>query len=419
MQKNPPLHAGYRSRLANGLEPWLAGNAPLMSLAHLVLEASFNFLPVTYVLLIPKLGLTYGQIGTLVFLVSIAGTIAQPFFGWLSDRGNPRLIVVASLIWGGCLMGLVGFMPSYGMLAGLLVLAALGSAAFHPPAAALSAQTEARNRGRAMSLFSVGGNLGAAISPAIVGLALGAFGLASTAVVIPLSLITGVLLARQLRSADSPSRRLSSGPAIGTAAHAGSFVALLAIIVVVGSRSYFQMALMTYLPEWLRVDGQTLAMAGAALAIFMVAVSIGSLFGGSLSDRVGRLPVIGASLLLMMAGHVLMMRLTGVPQMAAVVLVGLSIGASFPVTIVLAQEAWPQSVGFASAMVMGLGWLPAGLGAWVVGHIADRTSLDAGLASLVLVPLVGLAAAGVYVIVGHRSAVRGGRVVSGSVEERQ
>ncbi len=101
MQKNPPLHAGYRARLANGLEPWLAGNAPLMSLAHLVLEASFNFLPVTYVLLIPKLGLTYGQIGTLVFLVSIAGTIAQPFFGWLSDRGNPRLIVVASLIWGG------------------------------------------------------------------------------------------------------------------------------------------------------------------------------------------------------------------------------------------------------------------------------------------------------------------------------
>ena len=160
--------------MATGLEPWLAGHAPLMSLAHLILEAGFNFLPVTYVLLIPKLGLTYGQIGTLVLAASLAGTITQPIFGWLSDRGDPRHIVIASLVWGGVLMGLVGFMPSYGALAVLLVLAALGSAAFHPPAAALSSMTEARNRGRAMSLFSVGGNLGAALSPALVGLALGA-----------------------------------------------------------------------------------------------------------------------------------------------------------------------------------------------------------------------------------------------------
>ena len=153
----------------------------------------FNFLPVTYALLIPKLGLSYGQIGTMVLLMTIAGTITQPIFGWLSDRGDPRLIVIASLMWGGSLMGLVGFMPSYGWLVALVVLAALGSAAFHPPAAALSALTEAGNRGRAMSLFSVGGNLGAAVSPLLVGLALSVGGLGATAVLMPLSLLTGLL----------------------------------------------------------------------------------------------------------------------------------------------------------------------------------------------------------------------------------
>ncbi|HEY1407989.1 MAG TPA: MFS transporter, partial [Promineifilum sp.] len=127
-----------------------------------------------------------------------------------------------------------------------------------------------------------------------------------------------------------------------------------------------------------------------------VAVSAGSLFGGSLSDRFGRLPVIVVSLCLMMAGHWLLMRLGGASQMAVIALLGLSIGASFPVTIVLAQEAWPHSVGFASAMVMGLGWLPAGLGALVVGRIADESTLSQGLASLLPVPLVGLAAAGAY-----------------------
>ncbi len=389
-----------------GLVPWLAGHAPVMGLAHLILEAGFNFLPVTYVLLIPKLGLSYGQIGTLALMATFSGTLTQPLFGWLSDRGDPRRIALAGLVWGGVLMGLVGFMPSYATLAVLLVLAAFGSAAFHPPAAALSSLTEARQRGRAMSIFSVGGNLGAALSPALVGLALGALGLAATAIVIPLTLLTAVLLAGRLRAVDlthPANRRRDAGLDTATAS-TGSLTALLAIVAVVGARSYYQFGLMTYLPEWLRSDGQSLAVAGAALAVFMVAVSIGSLFGGALSDRFGRLPVIGASLLLMVAGHWLLMRLTGVSQMGSVVLIGLSIGASFPTTIVLAQEAWPQSVGFASAVVMGLGWLPAGLGAWVAGRIADQSTLDAGLRSLVFALPVGLAALGVFWIIRPRKS---------------
>ena len=393
MHTSNSLPTTVRGRLAAGLAPWLAGIAPLMSLAHLLLEAGFNFLPVTYALLIPRLGLSYGQIGTMVLLMTIAGTVTQPLFGWLSDRGDPRLIVVASLMWGGTLMGLVGFMPTYGWLVVLVVLAALGSAAFHPPAAALSSLTEAGNRGRAMSIFSVGGNLGAALSPLLVGLALSAGGLGATAVLIPLSLLTSLLMARRLRGIGAPRYRAAGGDA---PAAVGSAAALAAIVVVVGARSYFQQALMTYLPEWLRGNGQSLAVAGAALTLFMIAVSVGSLFGGALSDRFGRLQVIGVSLVLMMGGHWVLLHTVGAPQMAAVLLIGLMIGASFPVTIVLAQEAWPRSLGFASAMVMGLGWLPAGLGAWAVGRIADGSTLTDGLRSLTLAPLVGLAAAGVF-----------------------
>lgn len=384
------------------MAPWRAGPAPLMSLAHFVLEASFNFLPVTYVLLIPKLGLSYERVGALVFLTAILGSGTQPLFGWLSDRGDPRRIVLVSLIWSGVLMGLVGFMPTYGALAALLGLASLGSAAFHPPAAALSSQTEATNRGRAMSLFSVGGNLGSALSPALVGLALGSVGLAATAVVIPLALLTAWLLMRRFRATPPPVPRVDAGPGAVPATTVGSMVALLAMVTVVGARSYYQMAVMTYLPEWLQANGQSLAMAGAALAVFMIAVSLGSLFGGTLADRFGRLPVIVVSLVMIGVGHWFMMRLSGPSQMVAVALVGAMIGASFPVTIVLAQEAWPQKVGMASAIVMGLGWMPAGLGAWVVGRVADGSTLSAGLATLIIAPIVGLGAAMVYVVTRGR-----------------
>ena len=135
MHKTTPLPLSRRARLAAGLGPWLTGLAPLMALAHLVVEAGFNFLPVTYPLLIPRLGLSYGQIGTAVLLATTTGSLTQPAFGWLSDRTDPRVLAIAGLVWGGALMGLVGFMPSYGALVALVVFAQLGLAPFHPPAA--------------------------------------------------------------------------------------------------------------------------------------------------------------------------------------------------------------------------------------------------------------------------------------------
>ena len=131
------------------------------------------------------------------------------------------------------------------------------------------------------------------------------------------------------------------------------------------------------------------------------------------SDRFGRIPVIAVSLLTMMPAQWLLLHSTGPAQLGSVLLIGIMIGASFPVTIVLAQEAWPKSVGLASAMVMGLGWLPSGLGALVVGQIADRSSLTAGLATLTFVPVVGLLALATYTFVQRRSRHSISRTSSG------
>ena len=96
---------------------------------------------------------------------------------------------------------------------------------------------------------------------------------------------------------------------------------------------------------------------------------------------------------------------SGAAQWALVILIGMLLGATFPVSIVMAQETWPSGMGVASGLVMGLGWLPAGIGASVTGAIADRVSLEAGLRTLMIPALLGALLAVTYGITLGRHAV--------------
>jgi FSR family fosmidomycin resistance protein-like MFS transporter len=140
----------------------------------------------------------------------------------------------------------------------------------------------------------------------------------------------------------------------------------------------------------MRSQGLSLAAAGQVLAIALVGISVGSLTGGSLSDYIGRWQVFALSLGLLVPVHWLFLSTTGFWQVAAVATSGVLVGSTFPVALVLGQETWPRRIGLASALVMGLGWAPGGLGAWVTGLIADEFSLTIGLESLVLAPLAGV-----------------------------
>jgi FSR family fosmidomycin resistance protein-like MFS transporter len=230
--------------------------------------------------------------------------------------------------------------------------------------------------------------LGSALSPLIVSAGLLWFGLRGTAVLIPLGLLISLFLFSQSRQLVLPEHTTvkSSEPQYG------SWVALSLIVLVVGARSWFQGSLTTYLPEWLLSEGRPLSVASSIFSVLLVSLSLGSISGGTLSDKVGRVPIIAGSMLLMGPLHWLMLHTTGLSQIICIGLVGVTIGASFPVTILMAHEIWPRATGLAGSLVMGLGWLPAGIGSWVVGLVADRSSLTNGLTTLIFVPLVGVAA---------------------------
>ena len=364
----------------------------LIAFTHFALELHHNFLPVVYPLLIEKMGLTYSQIGTLALVVSISGALTQPLFGYVSDRWDPRMMVAGSMAWIGFWMGLFGvvayYSQQYWLLMPIIILGSFASAAYHPAGAALVPANAATRRGAAMSLFSVGGNLGSALSPLIVSAGLLWFGLRGTAVLIPLGLLISLFLFSQSRQLARPEHTATKGSESQT----GSWLALGLIVLVVAARSWFQGSLITYLPEWLLSEGRPLSLASSIFSILLISLSIGSISGGTLSDKVGRVPIIAGSMVLMVPFYWLMFHTSGIAQIVAIALVGVMVGASFPVTILMAQEIWPQATGLAGSLVMGLGWLPAGIGSWVVGLVADRWSLTTGLTTLMFVPLVGLTA---------------------------
>ncbi|MCJ7819367.1 MAG: MFS transporter, partial [Syntrophales bacterium] len=131
-----------------------------IAVAHLTIELCSSYLPVIYPILITTMGLSYAQVGLVTLVGSGGVTLAQPIFGYLSDRRESRHIIPISVIWVGLLMGLVGLAPSYWSLILLVGLAGLGSAAFHPAGASAAGSITAARRGAALSVFSVGGSLG-------------------------------------------------------------------------------------------------------------------------------------------------------------------------------------------------------------------------------------------------------------------
>ena len=367
----------------------------LTALGHFALELAHSFLPVVYPLLQARLGLSYTQIGLVALASASATTLAQPLFGHLSDRWDPRRVAAWSVAWLAGVIGLVGLLGSYPLLLGVVILAGMGSAAFHPAAATVAsyASRASRRKGAAMSIFSVGGNLGAAVSPLLMALALHRFGLAATLMVIPVGLAVGAALWMGFRNGLGAREGHARG---GVGAVQASALGLALVVLATMSRSWFQVTLMTYLPTWLEAQGRPLVYGGQMLFAFSVSVGGGSLLGGILSDRVGRWPVMLGCLALLAPAFALFLALTGPLQMLLASTMGLLVGGTFPVAVVMAQEVWPRGTGFAAGVVMGLGWWPGGIGASLTGWLADRVGLNGALGFLLLPPLVGAAAMALY-----------------------
>ncbi len=208
----------------------------LASSSHFVLELCHNFLPVLYPLLIIRMGLTYTQIGLLAVAITLPASLLQPAFGFAADRYGAMPVCAASIIWLGLFMGLVGFAPSYPALLLLLVLASLGSAAYHPAGAVMATHTGSGRRSTAIASFSLGGTLGAAISPLWMTAFVAWLGLNSPLTLIPLAVLCAWIVYAQKASVSKAHWPLGT-PALTRSS--GFLLGLILIVVASMARWHF------------------------------------------------------------------------------------------------------------------------------------------------------------------------------------
>ncbi len=373
----------------------------LASLGHTVIELCSQFLPVVYPILVDTMGLSYTQVGGLALVSSLGTSLAQPLFGHLSDRWDPRQITVLSVAWIGLLMGLVGWANSYGLLVVAIGLGVLGSAAFHPCGATIASAQAGDRPGVSVSIFSVGGSIGSALSPLLIAAAVQRFGMRGTSVVTPVALFFCAILAWQFRQVTI--RREEKREVTPAGERSSSVVRLILVVLAVMCFAWFQGSFRTYLALWIESQGQSLERGSQVLFVFLAMNGVGSLVGGAASDRMERWQMLALCLGLLVPVHWFFVSASGPLQWILVGLMGILLGATFPVSIVMAQETWTQGVGIASGLVMGLGWVPSGIGASVTGMIADRSSLEAGLRTLVVPALLGLGFIILYGAVSRRA----------------
>jgi FSR family fosmidomycin resistance protein-like MFS transporter len=347
-----------------------------LSSGHLATDFANGALPALLPFFVDKFDLSYTLAAAAMLASAVSSSIVQPLFGLWSDRRGAIWLLPAGVALAGIGIALAAVAPSYWLVLVLVVVSGLGVAAFHPEGSKFAAFVGGRRRASAMSLFSIGGNLGFALGPTIATPLVLAFGLeGGLLLAVPCVVVALVLLraAPFLGSfASERARRLESdGPdRVG---------ALLLLLGVIAFRSISWFGLITFVPLWEVSLGHSKAHGNHLLSLMLLAGGLGTLAAGPLADRFGRRPVLLVNTAVTAPLILVFVAVGGAVGAIALAGVGISVISTFGVTMVMAQEYLPSRIGMASGLSIGLSIGLGGVGAVALGAVADSIDLRAAM----------------------------------------
>jgi FSR family fosmidomycin resistance protein-like MFS transporter len=358
-----------------------------LSFCHLLNDLMQSLVPALYPILKSSYGLSFAQIGMITLTVQCTASILQPVVGLYTDRRPQPYSLTVGI--GFTLVGLVAMSraASYSAILVAAALIGMGSSVFHPEASRVARMAAGGRYGLAQSLFQVGGNVGSASGPLLAAFVVVPRGQSSIAWFALAALLAMVVLlqvggwyARQRaphRPASSPARTAVAAPRASGLPRRRVAGAMVVLVALLFSKNVYSASLTSYYTLYL-IDRFHLPVETAQLYLFafLVGIVAGTIAGGAIGDRVGRIPVIWFSILGALPFALVLpyanLFWTGV----LAVLIAVIMASSFSAILVYAQELLPGRVGLTAGVFYGLAFGLAGLGAAALGRLADVTSIS-------------------------------------------
>ena len=357
-----------------------------LSFCHLLNDMMQSLVPALYPILKQNYDLSFSQIGIITLAFQFTASMLQPVVGMYTDKKPQPYSLMVGM--GFTLTGLL-MMSQANSYPVILVSAAfigMGSSIFHPEASRVARMAAGGRYGLAQSLFQVGGNLGQAAGPLLAAFIVVQRGQTSIAWFSAAALIAMTVLFQvggwyrgRLSTIARPAARGKAGGA--TALHGltkGRVVfAVVILVTLLFSKNVYQASLGSYytfyLIEKFHLSVQT---AQFFLVAFMIGIVLGTLGGGWIGDKVGRIPVMWFSILGALPFALILPHANLFWTAVLAVTVAMIMASAFPAILVYAQELLPGRVGLVAGMFFGFSFGLGGLGAAALGKLADMTSIE-------------------------------------------
>jgi FSR family fosmidomycin resistance protein-like MFS transporter len=375
---------------------------------HMLNDMMQALLPAIYPSLKQDFHLNFTQIGLITLAYQITASLLQPMVGYFSDKKPMPYSLAAGAVF--TLIGLLGLSiaGSYGAILICAMVIGIGSAVFHPESSRVARMASGGRHGLAQSVFQLGGNTGSALGPLLAAGLVASYGQRSIAWAGLLALTSIIVLYNvgTWYKHHGLARMHHHSQAHHNLSSMKVWVSMTVLLMLMFSKFFYLASITSYYTFYLiQTFHVSLVNAQVHLFLFLGAVAAGTMAGGPLGDRFGRKYVIWLSILGILPFTMALPYANLFWTSILSVIIGVVLASAFPAIVVYAQELLPGRVGMISGMFFGFSFGMGGIGAAVLGWLADQTSITFVYKVCAFLPAIGLLTAFLPNIGGEKKLI--------------
>jgi FSR family fosmidomycin resistance protein-like MFS transporter len=365
-----------------------------ISLSHLLNDMIQSLILALYPLLQSEFSLSFVQIGMITLTFQVTSSLLQPVVGYYTDKYPMPWSLPIGMCFTLCglvILAMAGSFPMVLLAAGLV---GTGSSVFHPESSRVARMASGGRHGLAQSLFQVGGNFGSSLGPLLAALIIAPYGKGNVGWFV-LAALLAIIVLLQISRWYAAQHRMAKGktaaPVVNPLPRKQVIQAVSVLLVLIFSKYFYMASISSYYTFYL-MHKFDLSVQNAQfhLFAFLFAVAAGTVIGGPLGDKIGRKYVIWGSILGVAPFTLFLPYVSLYWTGILTVIIGFILASAFSAILVYAQELMPGRIGMVSGLFFGFAFGMGGLGAAVLGLVADHTSIELVYKICAFLPLLGI-----------------------------